>query len=63
MANKEKDKKYMRYSKDMTPDKVEDYLNEKFNEGWNIIYYNERIMSTDNVWITVVFQRKTKMFL
>ena len=58
---KEKDKKYLRFSKDMTPDKVEEFLNEKFKEGWGIIYYDERIMATDNVWLTVLFEKtKTK---
>lgn len=52
--------KYKRISKDLPPDTVENVLNEHFNDGWKIIYYDERIMSTDNVWVTVVFEKIKK---
>lgn len=57
MNMSEENNKYHRFSKDMTPDKVQPYLNEKSEEGYKIIYYDERIMATDNVWITVLWEK------
>jgi hypothetical protein len=65
MANKEKEDRYIRVGKDMTPDKIQGFLNEKFDEGYSILYYDERIMAVDNVWVTVVFEKikQKKSFL
>jgi hypothetical protein len=60
---KDKEKKYTRISKDMTPDSVEGMLNDKFNKGLSIVYYDERIMSTQNVWVTVVFEKINKLIV
>lgn len=53
-----KKQQYKRISKDIISSEIDNLLNDNFNDGWKVIYYNERIMSTENVWISVVFEKR-----
>lgn len=60
---KKKQNNYKRVSKEFAQEEIDNYINEEFNNGWSIIFYNERIMDTKRAWVSIVFERKSRKIL
>lgn len=56
--------KYKRFNKEINGDnEIQTFLDELTTDGWNIIYYNEKIKDVKTMVITVVCKKSQSIVL